>query len=194
MNPYAAPQTLSHECAFRRALTWHGAAALCAIGSLGGAVLGILTNAVNGAVSPHFFRDVMQWEDVESIWWAAVGQGAFEGAVRGLAYGLLFVVLICFACGRQAEFRVLIRYALAALCMALMFWVLGGAIAIAIAYVLPDWCSPRFFGPFVEWSLRARYAWVRGSIWGITYGGGLAVVLTYLVYAIREREQTMQPG
>jgi len=187
MNPYAAPQAISSAPTPRPTLTWRGAAALCAIGTFGGAAIGTLTNMVNGALSERYFRDVMRWEAADSIWLAAVGQGAFEGALRGLGYGLLFVLLICFACGRQAELRVVIRYALGALCMALMFWFLGGAIAMTIAYVRPDWCDPRFFGPFIEWSLRARYAWVLGSIWGIVYGGGLAVVLSYLVFAIRER-------
>ena len=55
------------------------AIAFAAIGA--SALLGALTNAVNGAVSPTYFRNVLRWHHVEDVWRAAVAQGIFEGLV-----------------------------------------------------------------------------------------------------------------
>lgn len=37
-----------------------------------GAFIGALTNMVNGAVSPLYFKNVMGWHDVQDVWRASV--------------------------------------------------------------------------------------------------------------------------
>jgi hypothetical protein len=59
-----------------------------------GGVLGAATNAINGAVSPTYFMNILQWEYVEDLWRAAVALGIFECViyVELFAFMLYFVV------------------------------------------------------------------------------------------------------
>ncbi len=86
--------------------------AITAIGA--GAVLGAGTNAVNGAVSPTYFRAVLGWLRVENIWRAAVAQGIFEG----LIYGALFFIVFTLIVGIVSKGRVTYRFTLKHLLLA----------------------------------------------------------------------------
>ncbi len=39
---------------------------------VGGAIIGVTTNAINGVVSPIYFQNVMRWHRVEDIWSASI--------------------------------------------------------------------------------------------------------------------------
>jgi hypothetical protein len=67
---------------------------LAVTGILTGALLGALTNSVNGRVSPLYFRNIMGWHDVEDVWRASVAQGVFEGLLFGLFLALVFTIVV----------------------------------------------------------------------------------------------------
>ena len=54
-----------------------------------GGFIGAITNMINGAISPNYFRIVMGW-DFEDIWIASVAQGIFEGLIYGVIFSLIF--------------------------------------------------------------------------------------------------------
>lgn len=79
------------------------------------------------------------------------------------------------------------RYVGFTFALALGFWLLGGAVAVACAWLLPSVCNPRYFGHDFTWPAFGCYAWVRGSIQGIVDGGLASVLITSAVYARRHR-------
>jgi hypothetical protein len=164
--------------------------ALLIVGVAGGAALGALTNSVNGALSPQYFRDVMDWYG-SNIWTSAVGQGALEGVIYGLAYAVIFIGIIATASRRRCRFQIALRYAGVTFALALAFWLLGGAVAVAFAWLCPNLCDPDFFGDHFTWPALGYYAWVRGSIWGVVYGGLCSVFLTNAIYAFRHRRANL---
>ena len=181
MNPYASPKFSGlDESTLPPRLTMRGMAILALIGVTGGGVLGAVTNAVNGAVSPQYFRDVMGWDwlNDSGVWFAGIRQGMFEGAIYGLGYSLLFITLTLIFCDRRCYLRAVVVYALITLAIAVLFWASGGVCGVAYALIVPTHCDPRFFGYHASASSLLCYAWVRGAIWGIVFGGLPAVVMT----------------
>jgi hypothetical protein len=145
------------------------AATLC------GAAIGGAVNCANGAASPQFFEDqVLIWEH-RSIWLAAVVHGAAEGALDGVIFGMVFLVVICAATGCRCRSSTLYHSIRTAIMLTVTAWVLGGCCGVVYATLFPHGCPTQYFGIHFGWSSLARYAWVRGSYWGITYGGLLAV-------------------
>lgn len=192
-NPYASPQSPEGAASpFPAQMTLKHIAGLVAIGTGGGMLLGGLTNMVNGAVSPGYFRDVMGWYDVRNIWLGSVGEGMLEGAIYGLVYSVVFSILISVVSNRQCPFGVAVRYGLVTLALAAAMWVFGGTCGVAWVLTLPDHSPPAFFGYHTSWLSRVSYAWVRGSICGIVDGGLLCVVLTNLHYCLRVPRRSAQ--
>ena len=192
INPYAAPQQSAPiEREVPPKLTLRRVALLLPIGTIGGALLGAMTNTVNGAVSPDFFRDVMggHWLSDADVWLASIRQGLFEGAARGTEYAILFVVLTCVFSARRCYLGAAARCALLALILALSFWVAGGATGMAYTQWFPKHCSPRYFGWHTSTESLLRYAWARGAYWGIIYGGLPAVVITSALCVKVSRDQ-----
>lgn len=150
-------------------------------GVLSGAVVGAATNAVNGWVSPGYFVTVLRWDYVEDVWRASVAQGVFEG----LCFGGLFALL--FTTGVGLITRATCRYGFAALHLlgivagSLVCWLLGGLAAIGLAALSPDFYRRAFIGVPREFGPMLRHAWVGGSIWGVQFGGLIAVALGLLI-------------
>lgn len=190
-NPYASPQSTTVDgVRLPPRLTITRMFALLVVGVAGGAALGALTNSVNGALSPQYFRDVMGWYGA-NIWASAVGQGALEGVIYGLAYGVIFIGIIAVASLRRCRFQIALRYVGVTFALAFAFWLIGGAIAVAFAWLFPNLCDSRFFGDDFTWPALGFYAWVRGSIWGAVCGGVCSVFLTNLIYAFRHRRANL---
>ena len=157
---------------------------------LGGGILGALTNAVNGRVSPLYFQRVMRWDDVEDIASATIAQGIFEGLLMGLFLGLVFVVSV----SAISKLRADIIEALALLGKifgsAFIVWIIGGLLAIGLAILSPEFYRSALIGVPEETELLLPYAWVGGSIWGIQFGGFVLLVVWLVVFAIQFKSKS----
>jgi hypothetical protein len=149
-----------------------------------GGILGAMTNAVNGAVSPTYFRNVLRWHHVEHLWRAAVAQGIFEGLIYGVLFAFVFTLVVAVASRARATFGFAIRYVLLACAIALTMWCAGGVLAMGLAALSPDFFRSAFIGVPAEFGEMLRYAWVGGSIWGAMLGGLLSVVIVSSVAAV----------
>ncbi|NLE59891.1 MAG: hypothetical protein GX616_16180 [Planctomycetes bacterium] len=69
------------------------------------AILGALTNSVNGWVSPTYFRNIMRWHDVADIWRASIAQGILEGLMFGLAFSVIFVAVVGIVSRARCPYR-----------------------------------------------------------------------------------------
>ena len=155
--------------------------ALAALGA--GAVLGALTNAVNGTVSPTYFRNILRWHHVEDIRRAAIAQGIFEGLIYGVLFSIVFTLVVGLVSRARATFSFALRHLIAAIAIALGAWCLGGVIAMALATLSPEFYRSTFIGVPSEFREMIKYAWVGGSIWGVLFGAALSVIITSVTAA-----------
>jgi len=139
-----------------------------------GGCIGATTNLVNGMVSSEYFRRVMRWK-FEHIWRAAVWQGIAEGLIYGFLLGLVFTAGVAALTKMNMEWAFLNPILKQVVRVIYVCWMLGGMLAIILAFVFPEaydhaiYSVPQMTGP------RMGYAWVGGSIWGSMLGGVLAV-------------------
>jgi hypothetical protein len=156
-------------------------AALAVSGVLASGLLGGVANAVNGAVSPTYFVTILGWRDIEDVWRASIAQGIFEGLLFGVFFSLLFTVGAGIITGASCSLRFAIKHLLGILGGASLCWALGGLAAIALATLSPEFYRQRFSGVPKEFGPMLRSAWVGGSIWGLEFGGFVAVVVGLVV-------------
>ncbi|RMG23648.1 MAG: hypothetical protein D6724_07815 [Armatimonadetes bacterium] len=171
------------------ALVWiAGTAIVC------GAVIGGSTNAINGAVSAEYFRQIMGWHDVEQIWRASIAQGIFEGLIYGIVFSVVFTAVVGLVsrarCSFAFAFQHLLRIVVAIYCC----WAAGGLIAMGLATLSPDFYRSTFVGVPDQFAPMLRYAWVGGSIWGAMFGGFVCVVIGSILFAVRWRRTQSQEG
>jgi hypothetical protein len=161
---------------------------------LGGGVLGALTNFINGRVSPLYFQNIMRWKDVANIPRAAIAQGVFEGLVFGLIFGTIFAVALSII----SRLRLRIGHSLTYLGLlfgsAFLAWCLGGLLAMALAWISPDFYRHAFLGVPPDFSGLMRYAWVGGSIWGIQFGGFALLIVWIVVFGLKWKASTSTPN
>jgi hypothetical protein len=157
--------------------------AIAFAGIAAGALLGALTNAVNGAVSPTYFRNILRWHHVEHIWRAAVAQGIFEGLIYGVIFSIVFILVVGRVSRARATLAFAWRHILLAGVIALGAWCLGGVIAMGLATLSPDFYRSTFIGVPAEFREMLKYAWVGGSIWGVLFGAVLAVIVASVTAA-----------
>jgi hypothetical protein len=153
-------------------------------GVLTGAILGALTNSINGLVSPLYFRNILDWCDVQDVWRASIAQGVFEGLIFGFFLTLVFTIVVGIVSRVRCSYRfgavILVFVAIAAF----VCWVVGGLIAMALAAFSPDFYRHAFRMVPQDYCEMLSYAWVGGSIWGIKFGGlALTILGSFLFYA-----------
>lgn len=151
-------------------------ALIAASAVLGGACVGGTTNAINGAISPLYFRTIMRWEHTESIWRASVAQGVFEGLLYGCVFAVVYTSVVSLTTGGTCPFRVAFRQILGILIYIYGIWALGGMLAIGLAILSPEFYRETFYGVPDSHSEMLRYAWVGGSIWGALFGGAVTLI------------------
>lgn len=151
----------------------------------GGAMIGASTNAINAAISPHYFRQVMHWEGVEDIWRAAIAQGILEGLISGMFAALVFTLVVGIVSRARCPFVIAIRQLIPMFGGVYCCWCAGGLIAMGLATLSPEFYVRAFAGVPVQTVPMLCYAWVGGSIWGAQSGGMLAVVIGSIVFANR---------
>jgi hypothetical protein len=168
---------------------------LAVTGVFTGAVLGALTNSINGWVSPLYFRNILRWHDVEDIWRASIAQGIFEGLLFGLFLAMVFATVVgCVSkarCSYQFGVVVLLFVAVAAL----ICWVFGGLLGMGLATLSPEFYRHAFVSTPEDGNEMLRYAWVGGSVWGIEFGGfALTILGSFLFYARWQRRVRHNDG
>ncbi|WP_206108072.1 hypothetical protein [Paludisphaera soli] len=152
-----------------------------------GAALGALTNAVNGRVSPEYFRRILHWEGVADVATAAVAQGIFEGLLFGLGLSLIFATVVGVVSHARCPLRVSGGYLLAIGGAALACWAVGGLLAVGLATLSPEFYRAAFRAAPEGAEALLRFAWVGGSIWGLEFGGLAAVVVASVLFRARWR-------
>ncbi|MBX2802424.1 MAG: hypothetical protein KTR31_32390 [Myxococcales bacterium] len=158
------------------------------------ALLGALTNAINGWVSPAYFRRVLRW-DFDGIWAAAVAQGIFEGLLYGVVFALVLTVLAGVFTKGSARFSLLMKYLVGIWLGALVAWVFGGVAGITLAALSADRFRAMVYTAPEDPALLLPFAWVGGSIQGVVLGGVLAVgVGVVLLRAEFAKQATSQPA
>jgi hypothetical protein len=156
-------------------------AGIAVSGVLASAFLGGTTNAVNGAVSPIYFVNILGWRNNEDVWRASVAQGIFEGVMFGILFSLLFTVATGILTGAACSFRFALGHLLGILAGAYVCWALGGLAGMGLATLSPEFYRRAFLGVPPEFGAMLRYAWVGGSIWGAQFGGFVSVVIGVVI-------------
>ena len=149
-----------------------------------GAFIGAVTNAVNGLVSPDYFRAIMRWHDVENIWRACVAQGVFEGLVFGVFFSVVFTAVVGIVTRVRCTFAFAARHMATIGVAVIVCWGLGGLIAMGLALLSPEFYRSTFRAVPEGFAPMLGYAWVGGSIWGAEFGALLALVLGSILFAV----------
>lgn len=152
-----------------------------------GAFIGASTNAVNGVVSPIYFRNVMKWEDVENISRAIVAQGILEGLVYGVLIAGVFTLVVGVVSKARCPYKLVASHLAVMVGAIYLCWVVGGLVAMGLAALSPEFYRRTFFRVPEEFGESLRYAWVGGSIWGGMFGGVLTLIIGSVLFAPRWR-------
>jgi hypothetical protein len=160
-----------------------------------GGVLGGITNAVNGAVSPLYYETIMRWSDVDTHT-ASIAQGIFEGLLFGAFVSVVFTSVVGIVTRGTCPYAYAMKSLLLIALTALGFWVLGGLLAMGLAAISPDFYRNTFIGVPSSVPAMLRYAWVGGSIWGAEIGAVLATIIGAIIFRnqwIEEQQAPDQP-
>ena len=155
--------------------------------ALTGGLVGASMNAINGLISPDYFRAVMGWRSVDAVWRSSIAQGAFEGLVYGALFAVIFTSVVGFIGGARCSYARAARPLLHVAVVIYASWALGGLASVALALVGPEFFGRTFRGVPSELSAMIRYAWVGGSIWGAMFGGLLGLSIGSATFAARWR-------
>jgi hypothetical protein len=165
--------------------SWSTPIMLCIAGPLWGAVLGIITNAIDGAVCSDYFAIVMSWDGQSAAY-----RALFQSAIEGFALGLFFGFFLAVATAASTRLRCPRSLAMRALCLALAIvlicWSAGGVIGFVLAKIWPKLWGFFFIGVPPRVNLP-RFAWVGGSIWGAHGGTLLGLIVCSVFIHIRWR-------
>ncbi len=156
-------------------------------GVLLGAILGAITNSVNGWVSPLYFRNIMRWDDVQDIWRASIAQGILEGILFGLAFAVVFTAVVGIVSKARSPYGLAAVHLALIGVAALVCWALGGVVAMGLATLSPEFYRHAFHGVPEDFGQMLRYAWVGGSIWGVQFGGLASVIVGSVLFRAKWR-------
>ena len=144
-----------------------------------GGTIGAITNMVNGALSPYYFKTTMNW-GFQEIWIASVAQGILEGLFHGVFFAIIFTIGFGIITKGKANyafaFKHIIRIAIIVLCC----WTIGGLLAVMLVRLSPEFYRSHFPWTPTDVVEQMKYAWVGGSIWGEILGGVLGSVIGLL--------------
>lgn len=164
-------------------------AAIAGTGVFASAALGAVTNAINGWVSPLYFVTIMRWQGVENVWLASIAQGVFEGLCFGVFFSLVFTAGVAILTRASCSYAFAALHLLGILAGALVCWCIGGAAAMGLATVSPEFYRRTFIGVPEAFGEMLAYAWVGGSIWGVQLGGLVSVILGLIILAANWRRR-----
>jgi len=143
---------------------------------LTGGFIGATTNMINGAVSPYYFKAIMNW-DFQDIWKASVAQGILEGLLYGVIFSVIFTTGFGIVTKGQAPYGFAFHQLIKIIAIVFTCWTIGGLLAMFLATLSPDFYKAHFpFTPTNKTEML-KFAWVGGSIWGGMIGGLLSAIL-----------------
>jgi hypothetical protein len=154
-----------------------------------GGLIGAITNAVNGAVSPRYFVTILGWHDLDNVWGAAIDQGIFEGLIYGAIFAIVFTLVVGVVSKARISFGFALKRLSTASVVALVCWCLGGLLAMGLATLSPAFYRNTFIGVPSDFHEMLKYAWVGGSIWGVLLGAVFAVLVACVTAAVDWRRQ-----
>lgn len=140
-----------------------------------GGFVGTSTNSLNVILSQEYYQRVMGWE-LSYIWRRAVLQGLLEGLVYGFLFGAVYTFVIGLRVGFNISWTFVRKQVVSIAKIIYMFWLIGGIVAIFLAFVFPHSYDQFIISVPQETLSRIRYAWVGGSIWGGIIGGLIATI------------------
>ena len=153
-----------------------------------GAIIGLITNMINGVISPLYFRNIMQWHDINNIWSAIIAQGLFEGLIYGCVFSVIFT-LVVITTKPICSYSYAVKFLMGISITVLLFWLLGGVIAIILASLSPEFYQKAFIGVPEDHTPMLKYAWVGGSIWGGMFGGFFSAIVGSLIFKNKWQKQ-----
>lgn len=155
----------------------------------GGGFIGAITNMINGAISPNYFRIVMGW-DFPDIWIASVAQGIFEGLIYGVIFSLIFTTGFGLVTKGKATYKFALKQLVKIILIVLSCWTIGGILAILLATLSPEFYKSHYYNVPTEKTEMLKYAWVGGSIWGGMIGGLLSAIFGVVVIKNNWKNET----
>lgn len=153
-----------------------------------GGLIGAVTNMINGAVSPNYFRIVMGW-DFQSIWIVSIAQGIFEGLIYGVIFSLIFTTGFGIITKGNGTYNFAIEQLLKIILIVLGFWTIGGIIAMLLSSLSPEFYQSHFYNVPKEKIEMLKFAWVGGSIWGGMIGGLLSAIFGVVIIKNNWKEE-----
>jgi hypothetical protein len=160
-------------------------------GIFGAAILGAITNSINALVSQLYFFNVLHYDvNVQHLIRAIVAQGVFEGLIYGLILSTLYATVVGIVSHAKCPFAFGIRYLSGLFTVVFVCWIIGGLLAMALAWLSPEFYQHMFYRVPDNFEERLRYAWVGGSIWGIVFGGVGATFVFMALFRAAWRQRT----
>lgn len=166
--------------------------ALAGVGVLSGMLLGAVTNAINGAVSPKYFELVMKWESVSNIWLASIVQGALEGFIYGLIISLFYTVSVAKHTDFAAPFAFAVKHFVGIIVGTLACWTAGGVFGSLITIANPERWSSAYPSLPKDTAVLIGFGWVAGSIWGAMLGSVASVTVGLLIFRANWKKRPFQ--
>ncbi len=144
--------------------------------------IGLCTNLINAIISPTYFITVMHWEHVENLVRSAGAQGLYQGIVQGMFFALVFSCVYIISNNAELNIAAVLKWIVSMGAASIGLWAVGGVIAIALSALSPEFYKRTFIGVPDGYAAMFRYAWVGGSIWGITFGGMLVMIIGTILF------------
>lgn len=141
-----------------------------------GGIIGAVTNMINGAISPYYFKKIMQWE-FEEIWIASIAQGILEGVVYGLFFALVFTPSFAIITKGKGSYVFALQNFKRIIVIIFMCWAIGGLISLFLASLSPDFYRSHITSAPTDIIELIKFAWVGGSIWGEMIGGFIGIII-----------------
>jgi hypothetical protein len=146
------------------------------------ACVGVISNLVNGLISPEYFRASAGLQEAEAAWRARIAEGLFSGLFGGIFLSVVFTAGVGSITQCSCSYKFAVRYLLGIVLAALACWVFGGIAGVALAVLSPETYGRSFSPAPAVFSGMLAYAWARGSTTGLVAGalGSLAIALVLL--------------
>ena len=146
---------------------------------------GLLTNMINGLISPLYFKSIMGWQNITGIYRAIIAQGIFEGIIFGIFLSLFYTISVIIISKWKCTYRLGIKYLIFLFIITIACWIIGGLLGLGLAELSPDFFKNTFRLAPDNFNDMLGYAWIGGSIWGIQFGGICTIIIGSLLFKIR---------